>query len=137
MRRIFETGFSTIGPYLYLRFGPCSAQTPPDAPQESHRRTARMAIAGSKDRGDEFTRLAIENHERMVQMLAVVVAAFLICMGALIDGVLEPTHRALGSQLRTSLGRNPHHVEQGISLKSVRVDLVFVTGGYLKNASLQ
>jgi hypothetical protein len=46
-----------------------------------------MGIAGSTDRGDELTRLAIEDHERTVQMVAVVEAAFLISLGGFIGGV--------------------------------------------------
>jgi hypothetical protein len=55
--------------------------------QDNHRPTDRMGIAGSTDRGDELTRLAIEDHERMVQMVAVVEAAFLISLGGFIGGV--------------------------------------------------
>src|SRR5215208_186661 len=102
-------GEAGVGPYLYLDFGPSLSQSTHDALQDGHRGVRGVGVSCPQERRYEMPALAVEDDQRMVDVMlvvAVVVTTFLLPVGGIVRRVEVQQHP------RRSAARLPlSHVE--------------------------
>ena len=93
-------GEARVGPYLYCHPGPSVPQASHDALQKSYGGVRGVGVVGPKERRDQVPALAVEDEQRMVDVLAIVamvVAPFLLPVGGVCGRVEVQKHSLRGT----------------------------------------